>query len=143
MADAIRSPLFKDEELVKEREVVLGEFDRNEAQPEFVLRYALDSALWNPYVSRKQPLGQRPVIKTATVEKMKMIQQRFYIPNNSALIISGDVNADKVFALAKKYFQRLEAGPGSIPAVQSSSLPSASTEARGTRGEGARLGDLA
>lgn len=104
MADAIRTPLFNDSELVKEREVVLGEFDRNEAQPEFALRYALDSALWMPYVSRKQPLGQRMVIKTAGVEKMKMIQDRFYVPNNSALIVSGDVRPDQVFKLAKEYF---------------------------------------
>ena len=33
MADAIRYPLFKQEELERERPVVLGEFDRGEASP--------------------------------------------------------------------------------------------------------------
>lgn len=116
MADGIKTPTFDQEELVKERQVVLGEFDRNEAQPTFVLYRAIDSALWNPYVSRKQPLGQREVIQTATVEKMKMIQSLFYHPNNSALIVSGDVDAENVFALAKKYFDDWKRGEAPFPA---------------------------
>lgn len=115
MSQAIMTPKFETEELVKERQVVLGEFDRNEAQPGFVLRYALDSAVWMPYVSRKQALGQRHVINTATVEKMEMIQKRFYVPNNSALLVSGDVNADEVFALAQKYLSGWERGNDPFP----------------------------
>ncbi|HVZ40697.1 MAG TPA: pitrilysin family protein [Candidatus Kapabacteria bacterium] len=115
MSDAIKNPLFKPEELVKEREVVLGEFDRNEAQPAFVLNYALDSALWMPLVSRKQPLGQRPVIKTATVEKMKMIEDIYYVPNNSALIVSGDVKAEQIFDLARKYYSDWKRGNAPFP----------------------------
>ena len=123
MADAIRTPKFNQDELVKEREVVLGEFDRNEAQPDFVLDYAMDSALWMPYVSRKQPLGQRLVIKTATVEKMEMIQQRFYLPNNAALIVSGDVDPDVVFQLARTYYADWQRGPDPFPAYNPPTFP--------------------
>lgn len=123
MADAIMTPKFNSEELVKERQVVLGEFDRNEAQPGFVLRYALDSAVWMPYVSRKQALGQRPVINTATVEKMEMIQKRFYVPNNSALIVSGDVNAEEVFALARKYLSGWKRGADPFPQYNPPAFP--------------------
>jgi zinc protease len=115
MSAAIKTPAFLPEELTREREVVLGEFDRNEASPEFLLRYALDSALWMPYVSRKQALGQRPVIKSATVEKMQFIRDRYYIPNNAALIVSGDVDAKDVFALAQKYFADWKRGADPFP----------------------------
>ncbi len=115
MANAIQSPLFLEDELVKEREVVLGEFDRNEASPEFTLRYAVDSALWMPHVSRKQPLGQRMIIKTATAEKMRMIQKQFYIPNNSALIVSGDVKQSEVIDLAKGFLGAWQRGPAPFP----------------------------
>lgn len=123
MADAIMTPKFNPDELVKERQVVLGEFDRNEAQPGFVLRYALDSAVWMPYVSRKQALGQRPVINTATVEKMEMIQKRFYVPNNSALIVSGDVNAEEVFKLAEKYLSKWGKGTNPFPQYNPPAFP--------------------
>jgi zinc protease len=123
MADAIKTPLFKPDEMVKEREVVLGEFDRNEAQPTFVLRYALDSAMWMPYVSRKQPLGQRMVIKTATTEKMQMIKDRFYVPNNAALIVSGDIRPEQIFTLAKKYLSDWKQGPEPFPQYAPPAFP--------------------
>ncbi len=123
MAQAITTPKFQTEELVKERQVVLGEFDRNEAQPGFVLRYAVDSAVWMPYVSRKQALGQREVINTATVEKMSMIQNRFYVPNNSALLVSGDVNAEEVFALAQKYLSNWKRGADPFPKYDPPAFP--------------------
>ena len=123
MADAIMTPQFKTDELVKERQVVIGEFDRNEADPSFVLRYALDSAMWNPYVSRKQALGQRNVILTATVEKMEMIRNRFYVPNNSALIVSGDVEAEEVFELAEKYYAQWKRGEDPFPKYNAPDYP--------------------
>jgi zinc protease len=115
MAAAIKTPAFVQEELLREREVVLGEFDRNEASPEFALRYALDSALWMPHVSRKQPLGQRPVIQSATVDKMNFIRERYYVPNNAALIVSGDVEAGQVFKLAQQYFADWKRGADPFP----------------------------
>src|SRR2546421_1958220 len=69
MATAITSPLFKEDELHKQREIVLGEFDRNEALPLFNFGRKVDVALWDSLISRKEPLGERPTIRTATREK--------------------------------------------------------------------------
>jgi zinc protease len=115
MSAAIMTPKFDEKELEREREVVLGEFDRDEAQPTFKLEYALDSAEWGNNVVRKQALGQRPTIKAATQEQMQTIQHRFYIPNNCALVVSGDVDANKVFALAEKYLSSWKRGDDPFP----------------------------
>ena len=104
MYDAISGPLFKQEELVKERPVVLGEYDRNEASPFFHLNRAVEEKVWWKYYSYKNVLGSRDIITTATTEKMHGIQHRFYSPNNSALILAGDITAKEGFALAEKYF---------------------------------------
>jgi zinc protease len=104
MVDAISGPLFKEEELVKERPVVLGEYDRNEANPFFHLNRAVEEKVWWKYYSYKNVLGDRKIIISATPEKMHTIQNRFYIPNNSALILAGDITAKEGFALAQKYF---------------------------------------
>lgn len=105
MEDAIRYPLFVQEELERERPVVLGEYDRNESDPFFHLGRATDTLLWSSaYYSRKNVIGDRDVIITTTQEKMRTIQQRFYVPNNSALILSGDIDAARGFALAEEVF---------------------------------------
>ena len=105
MEDAIRYPLFEQAELERERPVVLGEYDRNESNPFFHLGRATDTMLWSPeYYSRKNVIGDREIIITTTQEKMLTIQRRFYVPNNTALILSGDITAARGFALAEQVF---------------------------------------
>ena len=112
MEDAIRYPLFDPNELVRERPVVLGEFDRNEANPFFHLARAVDTILWTPaYYSRKTAIGDRQIITTATQAKMNAIKERYYVPNNSALILSGDITPERGFRLAEQVFGDWPAGP--------------------------------
>lgn len=112
MEDAIRYPLFDQNELVRERPVVLGEFDRNEASPFFHLSRGVDTLLWTPgYYSRKSVIGDRQMIITATQAKMNTIKDRFYVPNNSALILAGDITPERGFALAQQVFSDWPSGP--------------------------------
>jgi zinc protease len=101
MEDAVRSPLFLNEELVRERPVVTGELDRNEANPYYHLGVAVDTLLYTPaFYSRKSVIGFRDVILSTTPEKMRTIQNRYYVPNNTALILAGDVTPAQGFKLA-------------------------------------------
>jgi zinc protease len=102
MASALKFPLFRSDELERERAVVIGEYDRNESSPFFDFTKTTGKALWSSAWSRKDPLGERSVILSTTPEKMKFIQQRYYVPNNTALIITGDITADRAFALARQ-----------------------------------------
>lgn len=115
MSNAIVAPAFDSGDIEREREVVLGEFDRDEADPGFALSRALDSAMWGNNLVRKEPLGQRPVIKSATPPKMFAIEHKFYIPNNSALLVSGDVNPEDVYKFALQYLGNWKQGPPPFP----------------------------
>ena len=110
MATAITSPLFKQDELEKQRVIVLGEFDRNEALPLFNFGRKINQALWGDLISRKEPLGQRTMIASATQDQMRTIQKQYYIPNNSLLIIAGDVTLDQAKALVPKHFSSWQRG---------------------------------
>jgi zinc protease len=111
MASALKAPLFRQDELERERAVVIGEYDRNESSPLFGFSHELDQAIWGSALSRKDPLGDRGVIRSATPEKMRFIQQRYYIPNNTALIIAGDVTPERAFALATAALGDWKRGP--------------------------------
>jgi zinc protease len=102
MSAAVRTTLFKEEELVKERTVVTGEYDRAESSPFYLLQVAVNKKLWHTYYTRKDVLGDRTIILTADHDKMKTIQNRYYIPNNSALVVSGDVKHEQVYKLAEE-----------------------------------------
>jgi len=108
---ALMTPLFRKDELEREREVVIGEYDRNESSPFFQFNTSMSKALWTTAWSRKNPLGERAIIQNTTPEKMRAIEQRYYIHNNTAIIITGDVSADKAFAMATSTFGAWKAGP--------------------------------
>jgi len=104
IADALRTPLFLKEEIERERQVVIGEYDRNESNPFFKLQAEISKRLYPGQWSRKNVIGDRDVILTVTPAKMREIQRKYYVPNNSVLIVTGDVNPDSVFALADKTY---------------------------------------
>ena len=104
LAAALINPLFRKDELEREREVVIGEYDRNESSPFFKFSTDMGKALWTTAWSRKNPLGERAIIQSTTPEKMRTIQKRYYIPNNTAIVIAGDIAPAKAFYLAKSIF---------------------------------------
>lgn len=104
LASALREPSFRQDELEREREVVIGEYDRNESNPFYHLQRAVDRALWTTVWSRKNPLGERKVILSTTPAQMREIQRKYYVPNNTALIVTGAVSAQRVFRLASSIF---------------------------------------
>ena len=104
LATALRDPVFRRDELEREREVVIGEYDRNESNPFYHLQRAVDRALWTSAWSRKNPLGDRKVILSTTPAQMREIQRRYYVPNNTALIVTGAVSAERIFRLAHAVF---------------------------------------
>ncbi len=104
MNAAIRYPLFLPEEQERENPVVDGEFQRAESNPVFWLLQDMDRYMWGELYSRKNTIGDHDIIKTATKEKMTIIKDKYYHPNNSMLVVAGAVSAKDVFKLAQEVF---------------------------------------
>lgn len=104
MRDAMLFPSFDEQEFKQEIQVVLGELDRQMSEPIYYLDRTLMDKLFYKYPSRKSPGGTRETVASATTEKMRLIQSRYYVPNNSALVVAGDVDPKEVFAMAEEMF---------------------------------------
>ncbi|MEP7343000.1 MAG: pitrilysin family protein [Acidobacteriota bacterium] len=104
MNDALRYPIFDKQELDQEIEVVIDELNQHRSNPFHYLFEATDARLWYKYPSRKRPGGDPATVAKSTPEMMRTIQKKFYIPNNSAMVVAGDVNAQEVFKLAGDIF---------------------------------------
>lgn len=105
MNSAIRYPLFDEKEMKNENPVVDGEFQRNESNPGFGLYQDLQRKLWGDLYSRKNVIGDHEVILTATTQKMQTIQNKYYYPNNSILVLAGDVNHEEAFKKTAEVFE--------------------------------------
>ncbi|MFM9012642.1 MAG: insulinase family protein, partial [Gemmatimonadota bacterium] len=60
--------------------------------------------LWGDFWSRKNTIGDRTVISNVTPEQMRTIRDLYYVPNNSALVVTGDVDPRVVVRLATEVF---------------------------------------
>ena len=125
--DAVRYPTFDEQEFKEEIQVVIGEIDRNESNPFFYLNRTLNEKLFYKYPTRKNALGTRETVLSATTDKMRTIQSRYYVPNNSALVVTGDVNPEDVFKFAEQSFgswERRKVDPFTdFPLVEHPPLP--------------------
>ena len=127
MRDSIRYPLFDKGEFERERQVVIGEIDRQESNPFFYLNKGMNERLFSKYTSRKTPIGSRQTVSAATTDTMRLIQERYYVPNNSALVITGDVEPEEVFKIAQEFYgdwpRRTKAPFDEFPLVDHPPLP--------------------
>ena len=110
LAAAALSPKFLPEELAREREVVIGEYDQQESTPFFRFDQEMGRRLWTTQFSRKNTIGDREVIRATTPAKMRAIKDLYYIPNNALLIVAGDVDPTAVFAMAERIFGKWKRG---------------------------------
>ena len=104
MNSAVRYPAFKTAEMERENAVVDGEFQRQESNPLWQLNDAMNHHLWGERYSRKNAIGDHDIIRSATSDKMEEIRNKYYWPNNSMLIVAGDVEHDDVFQQVQKVF---------------------------------------
>jgi zinc protease len=106
LAELVRDPLFRDDDLQTERFVVRNEQQRAQSDPEFLLASAVSQGLWGEWYPRKNTIGNDLSLFDVSPYSLKQLYQKWYVPNNAALIVTGDVQADKVFGEARKHFGR-------------------------------------
>ncbi len=103
-ANAVRYPLLEPSELETEKDVVANEVRGSLADPALVFESAVDKALFWKYPWRKDVVGSEKSVRAATVQVMRNIRDTWYVPNNTALFVGGDVDPAAVLTAVKKYF---------------------------------------
>lgn len=100
----VQKPRFNARDLKNERPVVLNELQRDEADPEQALDRQASRMLWGASWSRKDISGDSASLKRIEIPRLQEAYGQYYVPNNAALVVTGDVSAADVFAAAKEQF---------------------------------------
>ena len=82
-----------------------------QATPDAIYQAAMDRRLFAKYPWRRDPAGTDTAIKAATPEAMAKIRDSWFIPNNAAIMVGGDVDPEKVRAAVAAAFADWKAGP--------------------------------
>lgn len=107
-ADRMRSLHLLPDELKKELEVVTEERRmRTEDNPQAKLGEYFSSVAYTSSPYKHPVIGWPSDIANYQVDDLKAWYARWYAPNNATLVVVGDVDSQKVFQLAEKYFGAL------------------------------------
>ncbi len=104
LADLALHPLFPEKELHKEKLVVLEELKSVEDDPEDWIFELLEKNLY-PHQQLGVPIiGTEESVQNFSREKLKNFSAQFYIPSNIVIVAAGNIQHERITALAQKYF---------------------------------------
>ncbi|MFT5687184.1 MAG: zinc protease [Planctomycetota bacterium] len=118
-------PAMTQEKLDNQRDVVMNERRQSyENRPYGLVYETMLSALYPPDHPYSWPtIGSMVDIEAATLGDIDAFFRRWYGPNNATLVIAGDVESERAFDLAQKYFGAIQRGPDvAKPAARPSGL---------------------
>lgn len=112
LSDLVRKPDFSAQTIKTEARVVQGELERNASDPARNLHFSSEMLLWHGSSwERKNAGGNMIAVSAAKPATLTAVHRRFYVPNNAALIVAGDVVDTAVFTLAEKVYGGWKRGP--------------------------------
>lgn len=120
---AIREPLLDAGELEREKKVVLSEITADTSDPSYLAMKCALTMMFPDAPWQVDPSGSPDNVKNATVDKIKDIQKTYYVPNNAALFVAGDVTPNEVYCLAQELYGKWERGEEVPPPSAHSSEP--------------------
>jgi zinc protease len=98
--------------LAKEKQVVKNEKRQSvDNRPYGHTSYIIDKQLYpNDHPYNWQVIGSLDDLQAATLNDVKQFFRRWYVPNNTTLVIAGDFEVDQAKTWVKKYFDEIPRG---------------------------------
>jgi len=103
LMDMVSNPLFSQDELIPERDVVFEEYRRSIDNPHHFNFHQIQKNTFSPGYSHPI-LGSEKTIKNFTRKQLVEFRKKYYNTSNAALLISGDFNSTTNFEKIIKKF---------------------------------------
>ena len=120
VADILINGLFPEEELIKERDVVLREGDQRNDNPDSYLFYQVWDAYYGQHPYGQPILGTEETVSSITRDDFLNWLGTYYVPNNMTVVVAGGVDPDRVLTQIQSSFGGMEAKD--LPAFEPSNL---------------------
>mgnify|MGYP000070726894 CR=1 FL=1 len=104
LADMVRNPAFKEEEIERQRQQLLSSLRVQMNDPGYLASAAIERVIFGGHPYGHPPEGTLDSIPRVKRDDLVAFHQAVYHPNNALLAIAGDITAAEAFAKAEKYF---------------------------------------
>jgi zinc protease len=127
LADVVRRPAFKSEEVERLRQQYLDNVTLALGDPGSIARFVAARVVFGDSPYGHPVSGTAESLTRITAADITKMHSRYYRPDNAILVIGGDINAKDGIALATKYFGDWQKPTTPLPTL---SAPTADTTAK-------------
>lgn len=110
LADIILNSVMREDDLRKEKNVIIEEIKKYEDIPEELVEILLDRIMWKNHPLGRSVLGDEKSVSNIQRENLLSYKNRFYCPNNLVISVAGNIKIAEVILQIEKYFKRTEKG---------------------------------
>lgn len=111
LSDMVMHSKFDGEELTREMDVIRREMAMDNDDPNSAAQHLMQATAFRKHPLRHPVIGYREVFDQVGREDVVGFVRRHYVPNNCFVVITGDVEAQAVFAEVEKHFKTWQRRP--------------------------------
>src|SRR5579863_3675871 len=123
VADLVRNPLFHEEDIQKEKGVILEELKMEVDNPEYLIHEIFSSSFWKGHALGRPILGTKQTIRSFDRDKIERYYRQFYTPANILITAAGNLKHKKLVQLVEDHFSDLK--PRAVTRLQGPPEPHA------------------
>ncbi len=107
LADLVLRPRFAEEDIAKEKQVVLEEIKMDEDNPDYLVHEIFTQNFWRGHPLGKPILGTRETVKQFTRESLFACFRRWYTSSNTVITAAGNLEHARLLDLVAREFAEL------------------------------------
>jgi len=115
LSDLVLNPLFRDDDIEKEKGVILEEIKMDADSPDYLVHEIFSSNFWKDHPLGKPILGTRETVKRFNQAIVQDYYRNVYTPGNLLITAAGNLSHERLLNLVR---ERFEAVPASNPGPQ-------------------------
>ncbi len=108
LSDLVLNPLFRAEDIEKEKGVILEELKMEVDNPEYLLSEIFSSNFWKDHPLGRPILGTKDTVRKFHRDMLDEYYQRVYEPTNILITAAGNLSHEKLVELAREKFEGLK-----------------------------------
>ena len=108
LSDLVLRPRFAEEDLAKEKQVVLEEIKMDQDSPDYLVHEIFTQNFWRGHPLGKPILGTRETVKGFTRESLLACFRQWFAPNNMVITAAGNLEHRRVVDLVARAFGELK-----------------------------------
>ena len=105
LSDLVLRPRFADEDIVKERQVVLEEIKMDQDNPDYLVHEIFTQSFWRGHPLGKPILGTHETVQRFTRDTLFACFRPWYAPNNTVITAAGHLEHERLMELVLREFR--------------------------------------